>query len=141
MLGEILTHAAVALAATLVASVALGADGAPPPARVVELLTRPLADLPDREVTMLTVEYLPGGASLPHRHDAHVFVYVLEGSIRMQVDGGEVRTLGPGEVFYEGPGDVHRLSANASATAPAKFLVVALKERGRPLSRPATAAP
>ena len=141
MLIENVRGAAIALAATLVASAASGAEVAPPPARVVELLTRPLADLPDREVTMLTVEYLPGGASLPHRHDAHVFVYVLEGSIRMQVEGGEVRTLGPGEVFYEGPGDVHRLSANASATEPAKFLVVVLKERGRPLSRPAPAAP
>jgi quercetin dioxygenase-like cupin family protein len=132
--------AALALAA-LAAGPCHGADGAPPPARVAELLTRALDDLPGKEVTMLSVEYLPGGASLPHRHDAHVFVYVLEGSLRMQLDGGEVRTLGPGEVFYEGPGDVHRLSANASATEPAKFLAVVLKDRGRALSRPAAAAP
>ena len=107
------------------------------PAKVVPLLTRALADLPGKEVVMLTVEYLPGGASRPHRHDAHVFVYVLEGSVRMQVEGHAVETLGPGGVFYEGPNDVHQTSANASATAPAKFLVVMLKDKDREPARPA----
>ena len=117
---------------------ALGAD-AGAAARVVPLLTQALPDLPGKEVVMLTVEYLPGGASLPHRHDAHVFVYVLEGALRMQVAGRPVQTLGPGAVFYESPDDVHETSANASATAPARFLVVVLKDGDRPLTRPAAA--
>jgi quercetin dioxygenase-like cupin family protein len=125
--------------AALAAGPVRGADAVPEPVRVVPLLTQALPDLPAKEVEMLTVEYLPGGASLPHRHDAHVFVYVLEGTLRMQVAGKAVETLGPGAVFYEGPGDVHQTSANASATRPAKFLVVVLKDKGRPLSRPATA--
>ena len=131
--------AAAALAVALATGPACG-DAPPAPARVVPLLTQALADLPGKEVSMLTVEYLPGGASLPHRHDAHVFVYVLEGSLTMQVAGHAVQTLGPGQVFYEAPGDVHQVSANASQTAPARFLVVALKEQGRALSRPVAAA-
>lgn len=130
----------LAFAAPGPARAALPAAPAPEAARVVPLLTQALADLPTKEVEMLTVEYLPGGASLPHRHDAHVFVYVLEGALRMQVRGGEARTLRPGEVFYENPGDVHEVSANASATEPARFLVVVLKDKGRPLTRPAPPA-
>jgi quercetin dioxygenase-like cupin family protein len=125
--------------ATLAALPALGVDDSEA-VRVVPLLTQALPDLPSREVVMLTVEYLPGGASRPHRHDAHVFVYVLEGALRMQVAGRAVQTLGPGEVFYEAPGDVHQTSANASATEPARFLVVVLKDKGRPLTRPVAEA-
>lgn len=102
---------------------------------VVELITKELAGAPDKEALMITVTYLPGGASLPHRHDAQVFVYVLEGAMTMQVDGGAPVTLNPGQTFYEGPGDVHRISANASATAPAKILVFMIKEKGKPASR------
>ena len=76
------------------------------------------------------------GASLPHRHDADVFVYVLEGSIVMQVDGQEPQTLKPGDTFHETPGDVHRKSANASATQPAKFVVFMVKDKGKPATRP-----
>lgn len=103
---------------------------------VTPLVTRELPDLANKEVRLLTVEYLPGGASLPHRHDAHVFVYVLEGTLRMQVDGGEPVTLGPGETFYEDPQAVHRVSANASDTEPAKLLVFIVKDRDKPVSRP-----
>ena len=131
-----LIAAALALGA---AAPALAAEPAEP-VRVAPLLTQVLPDLPGKEVEMLTVEYAPGGRSLPHRHDAHVFVYVLEGRLTMQVRGGAARTLGPGEVFYEAPGDVHEVSANASGTEPARFLVVVLKDRGRPLTRPAPAA-
>jgi quercetin dioxygenase-like cupin family protein len=132
--------AALAFAvAALAAGAALGADDTEA-VRVVPLLTQALPDLPTREIVMLTVEYLPGGASRPHRHDAHVFVYVLEGALRMQVAGRAVQTLGPGEVFYEAPGDVHQTSANASATEPARFLVVVLKDKGRPLTRPVAEA-
>lgn len=84
---------------------------------------------------MLTVEYLAGGASLPHRHDAQVFVYVLEGALQMQVAGGPLLTLHPGETFYEGPADVHAVSANASKTKPAKILVFMVKDKAAPATR------
>ncbi len=102
---------------------------------VVELMTQELAAAPGKEALMITVTYLPGGASLPHRHDAQVFVYVLEGAMTMQVDGSAPVTLNPGQTFYEGPGDIHRISANASATAPAKILVFMIKDKGKPTSR------
>jgi len=87
---------------------------------------------------MLTVTYPGGGASLPHRHDAQVFVYVLEGELRMQVRGGPMVTLRPGQTFYEAPDDVHVVSANASEAAPAKILVVMIKDKGKPGTRAAT---
>jgi len=142
MTTRLLVILAAALAWPIVLAPRPARADAPPaaaPARVVPLLTQALADLPGKEVSMLTVEYLPGGASLPHRHDAHVFVYVLEGRLTMQVAGRAAETLGPGQVFYEAPGDVHQVSANASQTEPARFLVVALKDQGRALSRPAAA--
>jgi quercetin dioxygenase-like cupin family protein len=110
-------------------------------AMVTPLMNKELAGLPNKEANLLTVEYLPGGASLPHRHDAHVFVYVLEGALLMQVDGQETVTLEAGKTFYENPDDVHRVSANASNTEPAKFLVFMIKERDKPVSRPVAPAP
>jgi len=86
---------------------------------------------------MLTVEYPPGASSAEHRHNAHTFVYVLEGSVIMQVKGGDPVTLGPGQTFYESPDDVHTVSRNASTTKPAKFLVLFVKEKGAPASVPA----
>jgi quercetin dioxygenase-like cupin family protein len=117
---------------------ALGAAQAadPPPAVVKALLTKDLTDIDGREAVMVTVEYPPGGASAPHRHDAHVFVYVLQGSLVMQADGQEAVTLKPGDTFYENPDDVHRVSANASKSEPVKFLVFFVKEKGKPPSRP-----
>jgi quercetin dioxygenase-like cupin family protein len=109
---------------------------AQPPAAVTPLLTRALPDLAGKEVAMLTVEYPPGGASAPHRHDANTFVYVLEGAVVMQVAGGEEVTLRAGDTFYETPTDVHAVSRNASATAPAKFLVFQVKDQGTPGTRP-----
>lgn len=114
-----------------------GAAKAVEDARVALLLTQALPDLPDREIVLATVEYLPGGASAPHRHDAHVFVYVLAGAVRMQISGHAATTLTAGQVYYESPDDIHQLSANASATEPAKLLVIWLKDRQRPLSRAA----
>ena len=112
-------------------------DGAPPsPPTVAELMTRDVVGMPGKQVTMITVSYLPGGASMAHRHDAQVFVYVLEGAMTMQVDGSAPVTVGPGQTFYEGPHDVHRVSANASQTVPAKILVSMLKDKARPASRP-----
>jgi quercetin dioxygenase-like cupin family protein len=103
---------------------------AQPAPDVAALLSKELADIPGKEVLMLAVEYPPGGADPVHRHDAHGFVYVLEGSIVMQVKGGAEVTLTPGQTFYEGPQDVHTIGRNASVTQPAKFLVLLVKNTG-----------
>jgi quercetin dioxygenase-like cupin family protein len=117
-----------------------GAEGAaPPPAGVVrELLARDMAGADGKELRMLTVEYVRGGASMPHRHNAQVFVYVLEGAVRMQIKGSDPVTLGPGETFYEGPDDIHIVSANASQSKPARILVFIVKDKATPLSTPVT---
>jgi quercetin dioxygenase-like cupin family protein len=103
---------------------------------VVSLLSKDLTDFPGKEALMITVEYPPGGADPVHRHDAHAFVYVLEGSVVMQVKGGKEVTLGPGQTFYEGPDDVHVVGRNASNTRPAKFLVMLIKKKGAPVLVP-----
>lgn len=113
-----------------------GAQPAPAPS-VTTLMTQPLTGMPDQEAVVLQVEYPPGGADPVHRHDAHGFVYVLEGSVVMGVRGGQAVTLKPGQVFHEGPDDVHTIGRNASATAPAKFLVFLVKKRGGPILTPA----
>jgi quercetin dioxygenase-like cupin family protein len=97
---------------------------------VTPLLLKELPDIPGKEALMITVDYPPGGADPVHRHNAHAFVYVLEGSIVMQVRGGKEVTLIPGQTFYEGPDDVHIVGRNASSTRPAKFLVILLKNKG-----------
>ena len=113
-----------------------GAAEPAPTTEVVEpLIDKVLAGAPEKELLMLTVQYLPGGASLPHRHDAQVFVYVLEGKVLMQVEGSPAVTLHRGQTFYEGPTDVHVVSANASKTAPARILVFMVKEKGAPATR------
>jgi quercetin dioxygenase-like cupin family protein len=116
-----------------------GEAAAPGAPTVAQLMMRDIAGIPDKEALMITVTYLPGGASLPHRHDAQVFVYVLEGAMTMQVDGSAPVTVGRGETFYEGPHDVHRVSANASQTEPAKILVFLIKDKGKPVTRPVAA--
>ncbi len=98
---------------------------------VVPLMSKVLGS-DDKEVLVLTVSYPPGAATPIHRHDAQVFVYVLEGTITMQVEGGEPTTIGPGEMFYESPADIHAVSKNASDTEPAKFLVFLIKNKGTP---------
>ena len=99
---------------------------------VTPVMTKELTDIPGKEVLMLTVEFAPGGADPVHRHDAHGFVYVLEGSVVMQVKGGKPVTLTAGQTFYEGPDDVHVVGRNASSTKPAKLLAVLLKNKGAP---------
>ena len=99
---------------------------------VTPLMAKELKDIPGREVLMITVEYAPGGGDPVHRHNAHGFIYVLEGSIVMQVNGGEQVTLNPGQTFYEGTDDIHAVGRNASSTKPAKFLVFLLKGTGSP---------
>jgi quercetin dioxygenase-like cupin family protein len=110
-------------------------------ATVKQLFDKDLIGVPGKELVMLTVEYLPGGASLPHRHDAQVFVYVLEGELTMQVAGSPAVNLKPGQTFYENPTDVHTVSANASKTAPAKILVFIVKDKGKPVTRSAELPP
>ncbi len=103
---------------------------------VVTVMSKALPDIPGKEALVLTVEYPPGGADPVHRHDAHGFIYVLEGSVVMQVKGGKEVTLTRGQSFYEGPEDVHVVGRNASKTEPAKFLVFLLKNKGAPVLVP-----
>ena len=104
---------------------------------VTPLVAKDLTGMAGKEGQMLTVEYAPGAASASHRHNAHTFVYVLEGSVVMQVKGGEEVTLGPGQTFYESPEDIHAVSKNASSTKPAKLLVFFVKDKGAPPTLPA----
>jgi quercetin dioxygenase-like cupin family protein len=106
-------------------------------AKVTRLISRELTNLPGKEGLMITVEYPPGSSDPIHRHNAHAFVYVLEGSIVMQVRGGKEMTLKPGQTFYEGPNDVHVIGRNASQTKPAKFVVFLVKDKGAPVLVPA----
>ena len=107
-----------------------------PEAKVTQLLSKDMANLPGKEGLMITVEYPPGASDPIHRHNAHAFVYVLEGSIVMQVRGGKEVTLTPGQTFYEGPDDVHTVGRNASKTKPAKFVVFLVKDKGAPVLVP-----
>ncbi|MGA2879373.1 MAG: cupin domain-containing protein [Bryobacteraceae bacterium] len=106
-------------------------------AKVTLLMTKDLTGIAGKEASMLTVEYAPGASSAVHRHNAHTFVYVLEGSVVMQVKGGQEVTLEPGQTFYESPEDIHTVSKNASSTKPAKFLVFFVKDKGAPGTLPA----
>lgn len=103
---------------------------------VTPLMSKDLTDHPGKEVMMIIVEYPPGGSDPVHRHNAHAFLYVQEGSVVMQVKGGKEITLTPGESFYEGPDDVHVVGRNASGTKPAKFLVFLIKDKGAPVLVP-----
>jgi quercetin dioxygenase-like cupin family protein len=105
-------------------------------AQVVPLLSKDLADLPGKEGLMITVEYPPGASDPVHRHNAQGFIYVLEGSIVMQVRGGKEVTLTPGQTFYEGPDDIHVIVRNASQTKRAKFVVFLVKDKGAPVLIP-----
>ena len=105
----------------------------PKEAKVTPLLSKDLTDLSGKEGLMITVEYPPGSSDPIHRHNAHALVYVLEGSIVMQVRGGKEMTLTPGQTFYEGPSDVHVVGRNASQTKPAKFVVFLVKDKGAPV--------
>jgi quercetin dioxygenase-like cupin family protein len=109
------------------------AAGRAPQASVTSLTSKDLPELPGKEVLMITVDYPPGSVDPIHRHNAHAFVFVLEGSIIMQVKGGKEVTLTPGQTFYEGPDDVHVVGRNASSTRPAKFVVFFIKDKGAPV--------
>jgi quercetin dioxygenase-like cupin family protein len=127
-----MTIAKVVLALVCLMLVTLG----PEEAKVTPLFSKDLANIPGKEGLMITVEYPPGSSDPIHRHNAHAFVYVLEGSIVMQLRGGKEVTLTPGETFYEGPDDVHVVGKNASQTKPAKFVVFLVKDKGAPVVVP-----
>jgi quercetin dioxygenase-like cupin family protein len=105
--------------------------------KVTSLMSKDLPEHPGKEVLTITVEHAPGGSSPSHRHNAHAFVYVLEGSVVMQLKGGKEVTLTVGQTFYEGPNDVHVVDRNASSTKPAKFVVFMIKGKGAPALVPA----
>src|SRR5438270_9945808 len=106
-------------------------------AKVTQLMSKDLTEFPGKEGVMITVEYPPGSSDPIHRHNASAFVYVLEGSVVMQVRGGKEMTLTSGQTFYEGPDDVHIVGRNASKTKPAKFVVFLVKNKGAPILVPA----
>ena len=105
-------------------------------AKVTDLMSKDLPNLPGKEGLMITVDYPPGSVDPIHRHNANAFVYVLEGTIVMQVRGGKEVTLTAGQTFYEGPDDVHTVGRNASKTKPAKFVVFLVKDKGAPVFVP-----
>lgn len=126
------------LVAFLVGAVVLAPSPAEAQQAVVKsLMTKQLSDMPGKEALMLTVEYPVGAKDVAHRHNAHGFIYVLEGSIVMQLKGGKEVTVHRGETFYEGPADIHLVGRNASTTDPARFVVVLIKQSGAPAVVPA----
>jgi quercetin dioxygenase-like cupin family protein len=104
--------------------------------KVTSLMSKVMTDVSGKEGLMITVEYPPGGSDPIHRHNAHAFLYVLEGSVVMQVKGGKQVTLTPGQTFYEDSNDVHIVGRNASKTKPAKFLVFLVKDKSAPVLVP-----
>lgn len=121
---------ALLLAAGSAAAQHTAPHGSAQDVKVTPLLTQEMKDIPGKEVLMITVDYPPGGGDPVHRHDAHAFVYVIEGSIVMGVKGGKEVTLKAGDTFYEGPDDIHTVGRNASKTRPAKFVVAIVKNKG-----------
>ena len=105
-------------------------------AKVTPLMSKDLAESPGKEGMMITVVYPPGASDPVHRHNAHAFLYVLEGAVVMQLKGGKEITLTPGQSFYEGPNDIHTVGRNASNTKPAKFIVFLVKDKGAPVLLP-----
>jgi quercetin dioxygenase-like cupin family protein len=105
-------------------------------AEVQPLMSKDLPEFPGKEALMITVVYPPGAKDPIHRHNAHAFIYVLEGTIVMQVKGGKEVTLTPGQTYYEGPNDIHTVGRNASSTKPAKFVVFFVKDKGAPILTP-----
>ncbi|HEY7896764.1 MAG TPA: cupin domain-containing protein [Gemmatimonadaceae bacterium] len=122
----------ISLAAVLAALCLVGIPSSAQEPKVTPVMSKTLTDIPGKQLLVLTVEYVPGGADMPHRHNADAFVYVLEGSVVEQVKGGKPDTLTAGQTFYERPEDIHIVGKNASATQPAKLLAVLVKKTGAP---------
>ena len=125
-------QAGIALLLAFSSVLALGSVLALPVGKVTRLMTKDLPDVPGKEGMVEIVDFAPGEVSQPHRHNADLFVYVLEGSVITQVKGGSSQTVHAGEVFYKSPTDVHIVSRNASDTQPAKLLVFYVKAKGTP---------
>lgn len=125
----------ILLLATLMAASVMAQD-----AQVTPLLSKDLPEFPGKEALMISVMYPPGAHDPIHRHNAHAFLYVVEGSVVMQVKGGKEVTLTPGQSFYEGPNDIHTIGRNVSSTQPAKFIVVLIKDKGAPVLQPVSPA-
>lgn len=123
----------VSATVSLIGPLAVAADNG---VTVTPLMNKVLSDYPGKEGLMISVEYGPGGADPIHKHDAHAFVYVLEGTIVMQLKGEKEVTLSPGDTFYEGPSDIHLVGRNASTSEPAKFIVLLLKDKDAPALKP-----
>jgi quercetin dioxygenase-like cupin family protein len=104
--------------------------------QVKKVAEQALANVPGKTMTAVEVDYAPGGKSLPHRHaaSATIFAYVLEGSIRSQLEGQPVHVYHAGESWFEPPGAHHVVSENASKTAPAKLLAVFVADTGATLT-------
>lgn len=132
MKNPVLFAAAVVCSCLLMARLVMAA----PEASVTPLRSEALPEYAGKEVQMIVVDYPPGSVDPVHRHDAHAFVYVLEGSIVMSLNGGKEVTLKAGDTFHEGPNDIHTVGRNASATQPAKFLVFLIKKKGAPVLMP-----
>ena len=132
-----LSHLVLLLLACLLAAFGAQAANAAPGPAITTLLSKEISEAPGKEMLAITVEYPPGGADPIHKHDAHAFVYVLEGSVVMGVRGKKEVTLTKGQTFYEAPGDVHTVSRNASSTKSVKFLVVFVKNNGADAVLPA----
>jgi quercetin dioxygenase-like cupin family protein len=124
------------IAAALGVTLTMAVTTKPKEAKLTQLMSKDLTNLPGKEGLMLLIEYPPGSSDPIHRHNAHGFIYVLEGSIVMQVRGGKEVTLTPGQTFYEGPEDVHVVGRNASETKPARFVVFFVKDKGAPVLVP-----
>lgn len=127
-----LTRGLHPLIVSLVLAASSAVHAAPPAPAVTALMSKTMEDYPGKEVLTIIVDFPPGAVDPVHRHDAHGFIYVLEGSIVMGVKGGKEQTLTPGQTFYEGPNDVHTVGRNASKTRPARFLVFLLKDKNKP---------
>ncbi len=125
----------IRIAAATLLCIFAGTQAAHEP-KVTSLMAKDLNDFPGKEGVLITVEYPPGGADPVHRHNAHAFIYVLEGSVIMQVKGKDEVTLTPGQTWYEGPDDIHVVGRNASTTKPAKFVVFLVKDKGAPVLVP-----
>ena len=128
---------ALTLSVTMSAAAPAMAQQPAPATKVTTLIKQVMADVPGREVMVITLDIPPGGGSAPHRHPGHhVFGYVLEGSYKIKLDQGPETILTKGQTFYEAPGQLHAVSANASQTEPAKVLAVIVAESGKPITVP-----